>query len=238
MRYRGGHIRRSLLVTLGLAAAALLATASIASADQGQASTVLFKTDGFAESFFGGCDFFVPPGPLTCHETHVQVFKEGVSGTPTGVSPPKTPWAIFVEDYDVTFTSGGPDAVPTFTNYRSGFVLDPAVTFDQPHLSYLTASAVVPMSDGTTFDFNGGWSSISDRMLFGNDGPALGGFDLIHHYVDRCTTINSQGHQKYVFARMTGTLNGTPVGSYPDLVGLDFIAYNHFVLINVTHGGC
>jgi hypothetical protein len=215
---------------------AIVASAATAS---GQATVLRFKTDAFAESAFGSCDFLYPPGPLTCHETDVQVVKEGVGGVPGGtVAPPKTPWAIFIDDYTLSFTSGGPDAVPVLSDERTGFLLDPTVTFDQQHLSYLTVDAQVLMSDGSTFHFAGDWTAVSGRTLFGNNGPALGQFGEVRHHVDRCDTTNFQAHQKYVFATMAGTLNGSSVGSYPDLVGLDFIAYNHFIDIAVTHGDC
>lgn len=230
----GGHFRRGVLVAAVAAVASLLGTGPVAWADPGQVTVQRFMTDGDAETLFGGCDFIIPPGPLTCHETYVAVFKEGVSGVPTGTAPPKTPWRVFIDDYTVSFASGGPDAVPVFLDDRTGFLTNPAVTFDQQHLSFLTADAQVPMSDGSTFDFHGDWSAISDRLQYGNNGQALG---LVRHYVDRCNTANNQAHQKYRIANMTGTLNGVPVQSYPGL-GLDFIAHNHFILINVTHGDC
>jgi hypothetical protein len=194
-------------------------------------------TDGFAESYFGGCDFLDPPGPLSCHETHVQVYKEGLADITASTAPPKTPWVIFVDDYTVTFATGGPDAVPVLSDERTGLLLDPTVTFDEPHLSFLSVDARVPMSDGSTFDFQGTWSATSERTQSGNDGDTLLFAGLPRHYVDRCTTINDQAHQKDRQATMTGTLNGSPVQSYPDL-SLDFIAHNHFIYIDVAHGSC
>ena len=94
------------------------------------------------------------------------------------------------------------------------------------------------MSDGSTFTFQGDWSAISDRVLFGNDGPVFPGIGLARHYVDRCTTINAQDHQKDVYAYMTGTLNGEPVHTYPGNLGFDYIAYTLFHIIDVTHGDC
>jgi len=220
-----------------VATVSLLVSVSLAAADPGQVTVQRFKTDGDAVTYFGGCDFVNPPGPLSCHETRVEVYKEGVSGAPASTAPPKTPWAIFIDDYTVSFTSGGPDAQPTYSNERTGFLLNPTVTFDQQHLSFLNVDAQVPMSDGSTFNFTGKWSSVSDRVLSGNDGNGLQQFGLVRHSVDHCNTVNNQAHQKYVIANMTGTLNGIPVQSYPDL-GIDYIAYNHFVFIDVTHGSC
>jgi len=215
----------------------LLATGSVAGADPGQVSVQRFMTDGDAESFFGGCDFLIPPGPLSCHETYVAVFKEGVSGFPTSTAPAQTPWEIFIQDHTVTFATGGPDAVPVFSDERTGLLIDPTVSFDEQHLSFLSVDAQVPMSDGSTFDFQGTWSATSDLMQFGNDGPSLNSFGLPRHYVDSCSTVNDQAHQNVRLANMSGELNGTPVQSYPDL-GLDFIAHNHFIFIDVTHGSC
>lgn len=217
-----------------------LAAAASVAADPGQATVEHFKTDGIAQSFFGGCDFEFPPAPLSCHETEVVVFKEGFNegglGS-SGVAPPKTPWVITVDDYTVTYATGGPDAVPTFSDERSGFLLNPSVTFDQPHLSFLSVSAQVPMDDGSTFTFQGTWRSTSGVMQFGNDGPSLVDFGRVPHYVDTCTTVNSQAHQKFVSATMSGTLNGVPVHSYRNL-DIDFMAYNQFVYLDVQHGDC
>jgi hypothetical protein len=230
--------RLVVVVALAVACTAYLGgSAGVAPADPGQVSVQRFMTDGDAESFFGGCDFLIPPGPLSCHETHVEVFKEGVSGLPSSTAPPKTPWRIFIDDYTVTFATGGPDAVPVFSDERTGLLIDPTVAFDEQHLSFLSVRAEVPMSDGSTFDFQGTWSATSDRMHFGNDGPSLDQFGLPRQYVDSCSTVNDQAHQNDVLANMSGELNGTPVQSYPDL-GLDFIAHNHFIFIDVTHGSC
>jgi hypothetical protein len=231
---------RRLIFLAALATAVLCATASSVAADTGQATVERFYTEGIAQSFFGECDFSTPPGPLTCHETLVVVFKEifkEASGSPDWTAPSKTPWIITIDDYDVSYASGGPDAVPVFSNERSGLLVGPTVTFDQQHLSSLGADARVPMSDGSTFDFHGTWAATSDLSQFGNDGPSLADFGRTHHYVDACTTINSQAHQKFRSATMTGTLNGAPVHSYRNL-DIDFLAYNHFVYVAVTHGDC
>lgn len=211
--------------------------ASQASAGSRQATVLRVTVDGYAETFFGDCPFIVPPGPISCHETAVQVFKEGRSNSGL-TAPPDIPWSIFIDDYTVTFTSGGPDAVPIFSDERTGFLSDlTSVTFDQPHLSFLTVNATVPMSDGNTFDFRGNWSRTSDRMLYGNNGPENGFEGLARHTLDRCATQNANAHQKFVLADMSGTLNGAPVHSYPGL-GADVIAYNHFVYIDTLHGSC
>lgn len=231
-----GSVRRLVLLAL-IAIGALCVTTSTVVADPGQVSVERVMTDGFAESFFGACDFNVPPGPLSCHETHVQVFKEADSLFSPSTAPPKTPWAIFIDDYTLTFETGGPDAVPVFSDERTGFLLRPTVTFDQQHLSSLAVEAQVPMSDGSRFGFHGVWTATSGLMQFGNDGPTLNDIGIPRHYVDRCETFNAQAHQKFRRAKMTGTLNGAPVQSYPDL-HLDVLAYNHFVFIAAAHGSC
>ena len=141
-------LRAGLAATAFVIASAMVAIVASAATASDKPTVLRFKTDAFAESAFGRCDFLYPPGPLTCHETDVQVVKEGVGGVPGGtVAPPKTPWAIFIDDYTLSFTSGGPDAVPVLSDQRTGFLLDPTVTFDQQHLSYLTVDAQVLMSD-------------------------------------------------------------------------------------------
>jgi hypothetical protein len=215
----------------------LFAPAPSVAADSGQATVSRFITDGIAQSAFGGCDFLIPPGPLTCHETAVQVFREGASGSPGSTAPPKTPWVITIDDYTVSFVTGGQDAMPVFSDERSGFLLNPTVAFDQQHLSFLSVDARVPMNDGSSFEFQATWSATSARMQFGNDGPSLDEFGLVRHSVDSCNTVNDQAHQKIRLADMVGTLNGAPVQSYPD-IDIDFLAHNHFVLIEVAHGNC
>ena len=93
------------------------------------------------------------------------------------------------------------------------------------------------MSDGSTFDFQGVWTAISDRYIFANDGPTNAFEGLPRHYVDNCTTINDNAHQKFVDAAMSGTLNGQPVHTYSAFPAGD-IFYNHFVYVDVTHGSC
>ena len=214
-----------------------LSSASVATADQGGQATVnRVRVEGVAQTFFGGCPFVVPPPNFSCHETQVFVFSEASTFLDPTLAPP-IPWAVFIHDYTVSFVTGGPDEVPTFSDERTGFLLNPQVAFDAQHLSFLTLDARVPMSDGSTFDFHGNWTSTSKRFVYGNNGPANANDGLLRHQVDSCTTWNANAHQKLVFANMTGTLNGSPVQSYPDL-NIDFIGTGHFVYVDVTHGNC
>ena len=81
------------------------------------------------------------------------------------------------------------------------------------------------------------WHAISDRSVYGNDGPALSDFGLVGKFVDKCSTVVNQGHQKFRVAAMSGTWNGSPVHSYTSFDSA-FISFNHFVFIDVSHGGC
>jgi hypothetical protein len=81
------------------------------------------------------------------------------------------------------------------------------------------------------------WQAITDRFVFGNDGTSLGDFGLVRKFVDKCSTQINQAHQKYRLAAMTGTFDGTPVHSYITFPS-GYISFNHFVFIDVTHGGC
>ena len=94
--------------------------------------------------------------------------------------------------------------------------------------------AQIPMSDGSTYDFAGVWSPISERMEFGNNGPAGG---QPRHFTDRCLTLNRDAHQKFRFAQMTGTLNGEAVRSYNFTPWAATIFNNSFKYIEVHHGG-
>jgi len=223
------------LLFASLVAGIAASMVSGAKAGPGQATVAHVPVYGVAQSYFGDCDFESAPGAISCHETYVIVFREADSSAGQSVAAPKVPWSIFIDDYTATFA--GADAQPTFTNERTGTLLDPTVAFDKTHLSYLSVAAQVPMSDGSTFDFRATWTRTSAVSKFGNDGPLIDEQGLIRHSVDRCTTSNTNAHQKFVLANMSGTLNGAAVRSYLTFA-IDFIADNHFTYIDVTHGSC
>ncbi len=151
-------------------------------------------------------------------------------------APSQAPWAIYLESYTLTFSS--PTEDPLVSDNIWGFVEGESVVAasDDQRVSFLTATATVPMSDGSTFNFRGTWSGFGDRWVYGSNGPLHEFEGLPRHYVDKCTTFNSNDHQTGRVAAMTGVLNGQPVHTYTFPSGDIF--YNHFIYITVTHGSC
>jgi len=222
----------SLAVVVGALLFALLTSAALA-----DSSVRRFKTDGYASTYFGTCPADPVPVGTVCRDSFLEVFREGVAIDGGSVAPPKTPWSVYLFQATVTFEADG-DVVES--DVREGFlpVIDPAtVTYDREHLAFASVRADIPMDDGTTASVNFDWRAISDRFVYGNDGPALQSFGFIHKFVDKCETVVNQGHQKLRVAAMTGTLNGAPVSSYTDFPAA-YISFNHFVSIDVAHGGC
>ena len=62
-------------------------------------------------------------------------------------------------------------------------------------------------------------------------------FGLVRKFVDKCSTQVNQAHQKLRIASMTGLFDGAPVHTYTTFPS-GFISFDHFVFIDVTHGGC
>jgi hypothetical protein len=93
----------------------------------------------------------------------------------------------------------------------------------------------VAPTDGSTVDVDLEWQAISDRFVYGNNGPALSDFGLTRHHVDRCSTQVNQGHQKFRLAAMTGTVDDQPVHSYTAFPA-GYISFNQYVFINAPHG--
>lgn len=214
---------------------ALLALAMLApAAHAGNATVTRHPVYGGAEAFFGTCPWgaTVPPAGTVCHDTYVIVARTTTVVGGGSVAKPTTPWIIFIETNRLVF-DGSED--PHATVLRSGFLDGPGVTaaVDTVHLQTASVRAKVPMSDGTFYDFAATWQARGDRRLvFGNDGPATGA-ESVH---TRCLTFNALGHQKFTFARLTGTLNGQAVRSY---TASDFdatIFNNRFKYIEVEHG--
>ena len=52
-----------------------------------------------------------------------------------------------------------------------GSLVDPVASSDDQRVSFATVAATVPMSDGSTFDFQGTWSGYGERWVFGSNGP-------------------------------------------------------------------
>ena len=191
-----------------------------------------------ALAFFGDCTNVVnPPSGTVCHESFVLFFRETRVYGGGSNAPSQAPWAIYVQNYTLTF--GAPGTDPIITNLVDGFLLNPPVAVsDHEHLSSAAVAAQVPLSDGSTFDFQGTWTATTDRFVYGNNGPENDEEGLPRHYNDKCTTFNANAHQTLRYATMSGTLDGHPVQSYASLADAAVIFYNHFVYIDVSHGGC
>lgn len=196
-----------------------------------------FMTAGYAFAAFGDCPDTValPPPGTVCTDTVIQIAREAVAIDGGGLSAVNTPWSAFLQQATLTFQATGD---PVATDERFGFVPsidDASVTYDRQHLAFASVRTDIPMSDGSTVTVDMSWQAISDRMVFGNDGPALSDFGLVRHSVDRCATQVNQSHQKFRVAAMTGTLDGDSVHSYQSSPS-GFISFNHFVFIDATHG--
>jgi hypothetical protein len=215
-----------------------LVVAACPTTSSAESSVLRFKTNGYAFGVFGDCpDVPEDPAPGTvCHEAFVQLFNESVAFEGGGLAPPKTPWAMLV--YESTLTFVAVDESPVETDVRWGFLpfVDPAaVTYDREHLAFASIDTEVDMADGTTIAIALVWRAISDRFVYGNDGPALDDFGLIRHHVDECSTQVNQGHQKFRIAAVSGTFDGDTVHSYTAFPS-GYISFNHFVSIDVDHG--
>ncbi len=139
--------------------------------------------------------------------------------------------------YTLTFPDAGGDAV--MSDVVTGFTDQDVVgSSDDQRVSSLTVTATVEMNDGSTFAFHGTWSGYGDRWVYGSDGPLHVAESLPRHYVDRCTTFNSNDHQTGRNATLVGTVNGQPFDTYEVLLPEANIFYNHFVYVTVEHGNC
>jgi len=226
----------TLLAWLCLAAALCVASAVAAPAPQEpNASVVRVVVDGFAYALFGDCDVPVPADGSVCHETEVIVFREVRAVNGDSVAPPHTPWTLFVTHITTTWDDGD----YTIVDFAFGSSTDVVVDFDHAQLGSLEAEGRVTLDDGTTADVAVAWVAWSPVEVFGNDGPTNAVDGLRRHYVDRCVTLNANAHQKFRFATMSGTVNGSQVRAYASFDGAAFIARNRFVYVAADHGaGC
>ncbi len=201
-------------------------------ASAGQPTIVRHPVYGGALSIFGGCpDTEEPPAGTVCVEDSVLVYRGYTVIGGGSIAPPKAPWIVCADTVRLEFT-GADEPVVTVLRFGCG-ELDGEASVETVHLGVASAAFRLPMSDGSTFEFAGTWGATGDRFVFGNDGPDTG---TPRHFVDRCTTFNGLGHQKYRPASMTGTLNGEPVHSYTSFPAAIF--NNRFLYIDVPHGGC
>ena len=221
---------RGLLAAL---AVALFAAAALpAGSGAGNAVVERHPVYGGADAVFGNCpDVPIPPAGTTCTETYLNFLRTSTVVGGGNVAPPQTPWSVYAETNLVEW-DGSDD--PVVTLLRWGFIEELTAAVDTVHLQSASLSAEIPMSDGSTYTFSGTWQAESDRVLYGSNGPDAG-FDRL--YTDRCTTFVALGHQKYVLAHMTGTLNGAPVQSYTSFPA-GSIFNNRFLWVDIAHGGC
>jgi hypothetical protein len=233
---RGSAMRRRALILI----VALFGYASFIAAPASADTFVQrFKTLGFMSANFGDCpDTGHEPSPGTvCHDAVVQVFREAASIGAGDLSGRNIPWAAVYFDLTATFL---PDGQVVETDQRFGYqpcIPDSAVTYDQQHLAVASVVTDIALDYGSTIHLDLDWQAISDREVYGSNGPSLGPdeLNLIHHYVDDCTTLNNQAHRKLRHAAMTGTVDGQLVRSYV-MEPSAYISYNHFVFIDATHG--
>jgi hypothetical protein len=210
-----------------------------AAADPGNADILRVRQPSAgALAWFGDCTNVVdPPSGTVCNESFVLFFRETRVDGGGSNAPSQAPWAIYVQNYTLTFGTPGTD--PITTDFFDGFLLNPPVAIsDRQHLSSAAVAAQVPLSNGSTFDFQGAWTATSDTFVYGNNGPQNDSEGLPRHYNDKCTTFNANAHQTLRYATMRGTLNGYPVRSYASLEDAAEIFDGHFVYIDVSHGGC
>jgi len=196
-----------------------------------------YMTAGYAFAAFGDCPDTVasPPAGTVCTDRQITIAREAVAIDGGGLSAVNAPWSAFLDEATLTFRATGD---PVVTDERFGFVPeidDAAVTYDRQHLAFASVRTDIPMSDASRVAVDLSWHPVSDRMVFGNDGPALSDFGLVRHTVVNCETQVNQAHQKFRIAEMTGTLDGASVHSYQSSPS-GFISFNHFVFVDAIHG--
>lgn len=223
--------------SLALVVAFLLALLPTSAASAAPTSVQRFMTAGYATADFGDCPDTValPPPGTVCNDQQITIAREARAIDGGGLSAVDTPWSAFLYEATLTFQAMGD---PVATDERFGFVPsvdDASVTYDREHLAFASVRTDIPMSDGSTVAVDVSWQAITDRSVFGNDGPALSDFGLVRHTLDSCSTQVNQGHQKFRIAAMTGTLDGRSVHSYQSGSSAA-ISFNHFVFIDATHG--
>ena len=199
----------------------------------GSASKSSEKVLGYLQAYPGDCPpAEAPVDPLVCHEVVLSAWRIGTDGPGTN-SPPKTHWVVSVVRHTLTFPGGGLD--PAESDVVDGFSEDPAVSFDRQHLSTAHLVDQVHLSDGSDLEVQATWTATSERLQYGNDGPALAEAGRLHHVHTRCLTEVNQAHQKYRLAHLHALLNGVPTD---DLSIFAFLAYNHFTSVRTVPASC
>lgn len=225
----------------GLVAAALLAVVSVAPhvAAAGNATVSREPVYAGALATFGDCpDVDAPlPAGTDCVENYVLLVRNIQTSEGGSVAPRDARWNFYAQSVRVESPAGevvGGDPTVTLLRWGGGEVVG-TVSVDQVHLQVAEARVALPMSDGSTMNFAASWHAISDRVLFGNDGPSTG---APHHVVSKCVTSVAIGHETFTTASMTGTLDGAPVHSYTAVPSARILS-SDYRYIDVQHGhGC
>ncbi len=213
---------------------AVLAVSQPSSAAQASTTKLTERVFGYLQGYPGDCPpADSPQEPVVCHEVVLSAWRIGFIDAPGPISARDTTWVLSVVRHTLTFPGGGAD--PTESDVVEGFAASPVVTFDQQHLGSAQVLAHVPMSDGSTLDVDATWTATSDRLLFGNDGPALAEAGRLHHQRTPCLNEVHQAHQKYRLAHVHAVLNGVPS---EDLSIFAFLAHNQFTSVEVVPASC
>jgi hypothetical protein len=192
------------------------------------------KVLGFVRGWPGDCPDDLPAVPLVCHEWDITAYDVGTDDQPGAMSPPHSRWVLIALHHTLTFPGGGSD--PVESDAVLGFRDGADVTFDQQQLSSATIHAPdLSLDDGTTVDLEATWTATSPRMLWGNDGPALDDFGLVHHEHSKCLTVETQAHQKFRLAHVLAVVDGV-TSRYDGRFA--FLAYNQFIGVEINPASC
>ena len=198
------------------------------------ASVFREKVAGIFAGYPGDCPDELPATPLVCHEWDITVYRNGSNDEPGGLAPSRSRWVLLALRHTLTFPGG--EGEPTESDVGFGFRDGVDVSFDAAHLEYAIVRAPdLALTDGTTVDLEATWTPTSGRQLYGNDGPALDQYGLVHHFHDSCVTLNSEGHQKVRSARVDAVVNGTS-SSYTGAYA--YLAVNQFTVVEVHPKSC
>lgn len=238
----GDIVKKSLLGgSLGLLMALPMVGSSNAAADTGQATILRVR-----QPSAGGDGLLLvdspddpapPPAGTVCHEIYVLAYRETHVLGGGSNAPSQAPWSFYATSYTLTFPTA--DGNSEVSDVAEGFTDQDVVAFsDDQRVSSLTVAATVQMTDGSAFAFNGTWTGYGDRWVYGSNGPYHFAEGLPRHFVDRCSTFNSNDHQTGRNATLVGTINRHPFLTYQVYLPTAAIFYNHFLYIDVKHGGC
>ncbi len=206
---------------VALAAGSLLLAGTAQAAPS--ASTGQVKVDGYLIGYPGDCGDTAPAAPLVCHEWVLNAYRHNGSS-----------WQLLALRHTLTFPGAGAD--PDESDVAFAFVDGADVSFDRQHLSSATVRAHgLSLSDGSTVDLDATWTAVTDRLVAGNDGPALGEYDLVRHVHEDCLTANNQVHQKLRNARVDAVIDGVP-SVYDGAFA--FISLNQFISVEVHARAC